>query len=84
MSTRNDISPLFNLIAFISLIWLAVRAFRQGRVSWGLGTIFVPAIPIANYFASFSNYGPSRYHLYFPLAAGLSTTFTATAYGINY
>lgn len=84
MSTLNDMSQLLGLTAFVSLIWLAVRAFRKRRVSWGLGILLIPAIPIAIYFAYFLSYGPSRYHLYFPWAAGLSTTIAATAYALKY
>ncbi len=84
MSTLNDISQLLGLIAFVSLIWLAVRAFRKRRVSWGLGILLIPLIPIAIYFAYFLSYGPSRYHLYLPWAAGLSTTIAATAYAVKF
>ena len=84
VSTFNSISQLFGLISFIAIIWLAVGAFRNKRISWGLGILFGPIIPVVIYLVYFWNFGPSRYHLYLIGAVALITPATAIFYALKF
>jgi len=84
MSTFNSISQLFGLISFIAIIWLAVGAFRNKRISWGLGILFGPIIPAVLYLVYFWSFGPSRYHLYIIGVVALIAPATATFYASKF
>ncbi|NIO07845.1 MAG: hypothetical protein GTO40_07490, partial [Deltaproteobacteria bacterium] len=72
------------LICFIAVIWIAVGAFRRGRIGWGLGILFGPLIPLALYLGYFMVVGPSKYHLYIIPAIGLVTPATIIYYALNF